>query len=310
MFPCCNGPNLTSGFPRVGPFQNGLCSAHSWSERAGRKLQPRGWGPLPAHPQPRNSAPRPGPQGAYSRALTGVRGTSTSPAKGCVRCCSWGAAAAPQAGGSHGGHAVRRLRLRWAAGVGSLSGRRHGRNSLKSRSAALTSHTRGRETLLQHRGAGRGAPPPGAREPAGLRHPSTWAIPPLGRVCLGSALEAREGQGRPQETGRVLRETAGLRKVSQRPHGRATRRHCSAPPVAAESGRTGRPLGCSDPHHRRVTRGHSLGVRGLPVEQPNPMHALLTARDLERPQRAGHPLEHQATGLLHSPEHLRKQFLR
>lgn len=155
-----------------------------------------------------------------------------------------------------------------------------------------------------------GAPPQGAGEPAGLRHPSTWAIPPLGRVCLASALEAREGQGRPQETGRVLRETAGLRKVSQRPHGRATRRHCSAPPVAAESGRTGRPLGCSDPHHRRVTRGHSLGVRGLPVEQPNPMHTLLTARDLERPQRAGHPLEHQATGLLHSPEHLRKQFLR
>lgn len=285
------------------PLVAGLSAPAGSSSREAGARSPRILSPGTLHPAPAPREPTPGrSQGSGAHLLHQPRAVCDA--------AHGGAAAAPQAGGSHGGHAVRRLRLRWAAGVGSLSGRRHGRNSLKSRSAALTSHTRGRETLLQHRGAGRGAPPPGAREPAGLRHPSTWAIPPLGRVCLGSALEAREGQGRPQETGRVLRETAGLRKVSQRPHGRATRRHCSAPPVAAESGRTGRPLGCSDPHHRRVTRGHSLGVRGLPVEQPNPMHALLTARDLERPQRAGHPLEHQATGLLHSPEHLRKQFLR
>lgn len=68
------------------------------------------------------------------------------------------------------------------------------------------------------------------------------------------------------------------------------------------------PSAALTPRHRCVTHGHLLSVRGLLAEQPNPMHSLPTARDLERPQRAGDPLEHQVTGLLHSPEHLRKQF--
>lgn len=164
------------------PLVAGLSAPAGSSSREAGARSPRILSPGTLHPAPAPREPTPGrSQGSGAHLLHQPRAVCDA--------AHGGAAAAPQAGG----HAVRRLRLRWAAGVGSLSGRRHGRNSLKSRSAAPTSHTRGRETLLQHRGAGRGAP---HRAPESLRACGTPAHGP-------SLLWAGCAWGQPWRPGRA-----------------------------------------------------------------------------------------------------------
>lgn len=54
---------------------------------------------------------------------------------------------------------------------------------------------------------------------------------------------------------------------------------------------------------------HSLRVQGLPAAQPYLMQPLLTARDLDLPQRAVHHGASHFAGLAHAPEDLkRNQF--
>lgn len=68
------------------------------------------------------------------------------------------------------------------------------------------------------------------------------------------------------------------------------------------------PLAVKQPHRGGAPQD-SPRVWGLPAEQPDAMQALLTARELQLPQRAGHHSVRHFTGLLHCPKYLQRQCL-